>query len=326
VRRFLEVLNPNLAGAVTPEQTGAFVCDCIIRLLASLTPSERPEFLKVAYNGPYHMAALAAHYPTMMVGVLGGAGSTHRDTFELIRESERHGARLALFGRKINHAEIAKRLNLSRPTVITYLRLARERQIVGVKIAGVHFRVKDLADALCETYGLQSALETTYQVCEAAAQFFPDFVSPGDKLGADRILRIGTGSVLASAAAGRPRADRLSGEPAAAHLRELHHRDRAAAFRPVHQPQRPGSVQRCRAGRTTSGRADHSATTRPSAGLQQGDIIAQRLHLRHSCGSVQPSDRGGHIGLLRERRCGHHRRALQRHGGRPGSRRSPTGA
>ncbi|WP_370312701.1 hypothetical protein [Sagittula sp.] len=158
VRRFLEVLNPNLAGAVTPEQTRAFVTDCIIRLLASISPCECPQFLKVAYNGPDHMAALAAHDPTMVVDVLGGAGSTHRDTFELIRQSERHGARLALFGRKINKAEIAKRLNLSRPTVITDLLLASEHQIVGVKIAGVHFRVNDLADALCETYGLQSAL------------------------------------------------------------------------------------------------------------------------------------------------------------------------
>jgi 2-polyprenyl-6-methoxyphenol hydroxylase-like FAD-dependent oxidoreductase len=69
VRRFLEVLNPNLAGAVTPEQTRAFVTDCIIRLLASICPCECPQFLKVAYNGPDHMAALAAHDPTMVVAV-----------------------------------------------------------------------------------------------------------------------------------------------------------------------------------------------------------------------------------------------------------------
>ncbi len=191
VRHFLQVFNPNLAGAVTPEQTGAFVSDCIIRLLASLTPSERTEFLKVAYNGPDHLAALTAHDPTMVVGVLGGVGSTHRDTFELIQQSERQGARLALFGRKINQAEVAKRSNLSRPTVITELRLAPEHQIVGVKIAGVHFRVNDLADALCETYCLQSAyvvpeagsaVQTTYHVCEAAAQFPPDFASSGNTL------------------------------------------------------------------------------------------------------------------------------------------------
>ncbi len=105
VQHFLEVFNPNVPDAVAPEKLGAFVNDNIIRLLASLTRAERPEFLKVAYNGPDAMAELAAHDPSMVVGVLGGAGATHRDTFELVAQSERHGARLALFGRKINQAE-----------------------------------------------------------------------------------------------------------------------------------------------------------------------------------------------------------------------------
>lgn len=92
----------------------------------------------------------------------------------------------------LNQAEIAKKMGLSRPTVITYLRLARERQIVGVKISGTHFRVNDLADKLCEAYGLEaahvvpeetSASETMLQVCEAAAQLLPDFVAPGETLG-----------------------------------------------------------------------------------------------------------------------------------------------
>jgi DNA-binding transcriptional regulator LsrR (DeoR family) len=92
----------------------------------------------------------------------------------------------------LNQAEIAKKLGLSRPTVITYLRLARDRQIVGVKISGEHFRVNDLADRLCETYGLTSAyvvpagenpMESMLQVCDAAAHFLPDFVDPGETLG-----------------------------------------------------------------------------------------------------------------------------------------------
>ncbi|WP_095588184.1 sugar-binding transcriptional regulator [Actibacterium ureilyticum] len=92
----------------------------------------------------------------------------------------------------LNQAEIAKAMGLSRPTVITYLRLARERQIVGVKIAGEHFRVNALADRLRETYGLRAALvvpngetplDSMHQVCEAAAHFLPDFVAPGDTLG-----------------------------------------------------------------------------------------------------------------------------------------------
>jgi DNA-binding transcriptional regulator LsrR (DeoR family) len=79
--------------------------------------------------------------------------------------------------KNLNQGEIAKAMNLSRPTVISYLRLARERQIVCVKISGDHFRLNATADALKERFGLTSA------VCEAAAQFLPDFVQPGDELG-----------------------------------------------------------------------------------------------------------------------------------------------
>ena len=40
-----------------------------------------------------------------MVGILGGSAGTTRDTFELLARAERHGARVALFGRKIQRAE-----------------------------------------------------------------------------------------------------------------------------------------------------------------------------------------------------------------------------
>lgn len=92
----------------------------------------------------------------------------------------------------LNQADIAKHMGLSRPTVVTYLRLAKERQIVGVKIKGAHFRVNALADGLRERFGLEKVYvvpeeggpaETVQQVCEAAAQFLPDFVCPGDTLG-----------------------------------------------------------------------------------------------------------------------------------------------
>lgn len=92
----------------------------------------------------------------------------------------------------LNQAQIAKQLGLSRPTVINYLRLARDRQIVGVKILGTHFRTNDLASALCERFGLKKAYvvpdeadnhDATLQVCEAAAHYLPDFVDEGDVLG-----------------------------------------------------------------------------------------------------------------------------------------------
>lgn len=105
LRHFLEVFNPNVDIGLPEDRIGPFVTDCILRLMASLTSAERPEFLKVAYNGPAAMEELAGFDPSLTVGVLGGAGTTHRDTFELIAQAERRGARLALFGRKINQAE-----------------------------------------------------------------------------------------------------------------------------------------------------------------------------------------------------------------------------
>ena len=39
------------------------------------------------------------------MGVLGGGAGTTRDTFELLFQAEKYGARVALFGRKINLAE-----------------------------------------------------------------------------------------------------------------------------------------------------------------------------------------------------------------------------
>ena len=40
-----------------------------------------------------------------MVGILGGSAGTTRDTFELLEQAQRHGARVALFGRRIQRAE-----------------------------------------------------------------------------------------------------------------------------------------------------------------------------------------------------------------------------
>jgi hypothetical protein len=105
VRHFLEVFNPNAPAGLAPGQVGAFVNDSIIRALAGVTQEQRPLFLKVAYNGPDALAELAGHDPSLVVGVLGGSAGTTRDTFELLHQAERHGARVALFGRKIQGAE-----------------------------------------------------------------------------------------------------------------------------------------------------------------------------------------------------------------------------
>ena len=49
---------------------------------------------------------MASYDPgNVIVGILGGPASTTRDTFELIRQAEKYGARVALFGRRVYFSE-----------------------------------------------------------------------------------------------------------------------------------------------------------------------------------------------------------------------------
>src|SRR5438128_2404671 len=104
-RHFLEVFNPNAPAGLAPEAVPSFVNDSVVRALAGVTSAERPLFLKIAYNGARALEELVEHDPSLIVGILGGAAGTTRDTFELLSQAMRHGARVALFGRKINLAE-----------------------------------------------------------------------------------------------------------------------------------------------------------------------------------------------------------------------------
>jgi len=104
-RHFLEVFDPNVPGAMGLEHIGDFVNDQIVRLLAAVPRSGRPLFLKIPYHGPRFMEELAAYDPHLVPGVLGGAAGTTHDAFHLLAEARKHGARAALFGRKINRAE-----------------------------------------------------------------------------------------------------------------------------------------------------------------------------------------------------------------------------
>lgn len=105
MRYFLEVFNPNAPTDLAPEKFGAFVNDTIIRTLAGVTSAHRPLFLKMPYNGADAVAELVEHDPSVVIGILGGSAGTTRDTFELLDRAQRHGARVALFGRKIQRAE-----------------------------------------------------------------------------------------------------------------------------------------------------------------------------------------------------------------------------
>jgi hypothetical protein len=104
-RHFLEVFNPNAPKNLSPEVMPGFVNDNILRCLAGTTKADRPLFLKMPFNGRKALEELASYDTELVVGILGGSGGTTRDTFELLHQGEKSGARVALFGRKIKLAE-----------------------------------------------------------------------------------------------------------------------------------------------------------------------------------------------------------------------------
>ncbi len=104
-RHFLEVFDPNVDSGIPPEKLGEFINDNIIRTLAGVPESGRPVFLKIVYHGPRAMEELAQYDPNLVVGILGGSAGTTYDAFKLLHDAQKYGARVALFGRKINNAE-----------------------------------------------------------------------------------------------------------------------------------------------------------------------------------------------------------------------------
>lgn len=107
-RHFLEVFDPNVPGRthrVPPDQVGGFVNDHICRMLAGVPRASRPLFLKIVYHGPRYMEELCRYDESIIVGVMGGSSGTTYDSFKLLYDAKKYGARAALFGRKINEAE-----------------------------------------------------------------------------------------------------------------------------------------------------------------------------------------------------------------------------
>ena len=111
-RHFLEVFFPNAFDRVPgrpagekPKNVSRFLADHVARCLAGVPRAGRPIFLKIPYLGPEVTEQLAAYDRSVIVGILGGGAGTTHDAFGLVAEAKRHGARVALFGRKINAAE-----------------------------------------------------------------------------------------------------------------------------------------------------------------------------------------------------------------------------
>jgi len=102
IRYFLEVFNHQIEIKVDPKILQFNINNCFTWCLSVSVSADRPLFLKIQYNGPEAVEELS-NYDTgrLIIGILGTGKGTMRDTFELVRQGEKYGARVTLFGRKI---------------------------------------------------------------------------------------------------------------------------------------------------------------------------------------------------------------------------------
>jgi hypothetical protein len=121
-RHFLEVFDPNQPEAVEASKVPEFINDAVVRTLGGVTSAGRPLFLKMVYHGPKALEELVHYDPHLVVGILGGSAGTTYDAFKLLSEAKKYGARVALFGRKINKAE-------NQFAFIRFLRLIADAEI-----------------------------------------------------------------------------------------------------------------------------------------------------------------------------------------------------
>ncbi|MBZ4022693.1 transcriptional regulator [Rhodobacter sp. TJ_12] len=92
-----------------------------------------------------------------------------------------------------NQQEIAERLGISRATVVNYLQAARETGLIRITLAAPAFTTHRLALELREKFGLAGAWvvpdeglppeDSFTRVVRGAAQWLPDLLAPGDRLG-----------------------------------------------------------------------------------------------------------------------------------------------
>jgi len=92
-----------------------------------------------------------------------------------------------------NQSEIADHLSVSRATVVNYLQEAKERGFVRVSLAPAAFTGHRLAQEMQEKFGIKAAYivpdgagsreDALLRVARGAAEWLPELLSPGDRLG-----------------------------------------------------------------------------------------------------------------------------------------------
>ena len=161
IKYFLEVFNPNVDPGIPAEALGSFVNDNLARSLSGVLKAKRPQFLKYPYNGAKALEELVTYDPQLVVGVLGGGAGTNRDTFELIYQAEKYGARVALFGRKINLAE-------SQLDIVHFMRQVADGKMLPLEaVRAYHAALKD--KGIPSVRSLEDDSAVTEAVLKAAA-------------------------------------------------------------------------------------------------------------------------------------------------------------
>jgi len=137
------------------------VNDNLARSLSGVLKAKRPQFLKYPYNGAKALEELVTYDPQLVVGVLGGGAGTNRDTFELLYQAEKYGARVALFGRKINLAE-------SQLDIVRFMRAVADGEMKPVEaLKAYHAVLKD--QGIPAVRSLEDDSAVTEEVLKAAA-------------------------------------------------------------------------------------------------------------------------------------------------------------
>jgi hypothetical protein len=88
----------------------------------------------MVYHGPKAMEELVHYDPHLVIGILGGSAVTTYDAFKLLSEARKYGARVALFGRKINNAE-------NQFAFIRFLRLIADGEVTAEEAARAYHGV-----------------------------------------------------------------------------------------------------------------------------------------------------------------------------------------
>lgn len=179
-RYFLEVFDPNVDSGIPPEKMGEFINDSILRTLAGVTDAGRPDFLKIVYHGPRAMEELCQYDPNLVVGILGGSAGTTLDAFKMLQDARKHGARVALYGRKINNAE-------HQLAFIEFLRLIADGNITAEEAVHAYHSVlkkknikpiRDLDQDLVITNQAMSYDATNVSKSKVTISKKPDFQKP----------------------------------------------------------------------------------------------------------------------------------------------------